>query len=77
MAEQTEISGKINLVTAEVAEMLAASSDEEQGEFFNVFFKALRINCETPFRYDTQLCNIYAKMNDRSKEACKFLTFED
>lgn len=71
------VESNFNIDVNDMAEALADSGDVEQAKFFNTFFKALRINCRTPFRFDTQLCNIYSKLDERSKEACKFLTFDE
>lgn len=51
----------------EIADKLSNASDDEQALFFNTFSKALLVNCETHFRRDMQLANIYAKLNSETK----------
>jgi len=72
-----KIKGKFEIGIEDFADSLADACDVEQAEFFNIFFKALRINCGTSFKYDYQLVSIDQKLNNRSKEAIKFLTFDD
>jgi len=72
-----KLTDKFEIDIDDMAAALANSGDEEQALFFNVFFKALRINCETPFRFDTQLCNIDTKLSKQCKTALNFITFEE
>ena len=68
---------KLNIEIEEIAEALASSSDIEMGQFFNFFFKGLRINCESDYRFDMQLHAIESRLSSRAKNAMKLITFED
>jgi N-acetylmuramic acid 6-phosphate (MurNAc-6-P) etherase len=68
---------RLTLDVEELAAALADSDDHKQSEFLNTFFKALRINCGSNYNFDMQLHAINKKLNDRSLESVKFLTFED
>lgn len=73
----TQLIDKFSIDVVDMAAALANSGDKEQAEFFNVFFKALRINCETPFRFDTQLSMIDVLLHAPAKTAMKFITYEE
>jgi len=68
---------KFNIDVEEIAESLANTDDLEMGKFFNTFFKALRVNCESPYNFDMQLHAINKNLTKRSLESIEFLTFED
>jgi len=67
-----EVKGLIDIEA--IAASLAASSNEEQGPFLNIFFEALRINCGDEYRYQMQLAFILEKLNKQSVSACLFLS---
>lgn len=66
-----EVKGLIDIEA--IAASLAASSDDEQGAFFNVFFEALRLNCGDEYRYQMQKTFISGKLNEKALEGCRFI----
>lgn len=71
------VTGRFEIQIEDFAASLASGDAGEQSKFFNIFFKALRINCENNFRYDTQLCSIDEGLSRKTKESLKILTFEE
>jgi len=71
------IEGKFCINIDDFASSLANSNDTEQAKFFNIFFKALRINCESSYNFDMQLHSINRHISDRTKKSMELITFED
>jgi len=68
---------KTEISIEDFAVYLAESDDKEQAEFFNVFFKALRMSCETAYHFNQQKTAIAFLLNERAKESCNLMGFDD
>jgi hypothetical protein len=66
-----EVKGMIDIEA--IAASLAASSDNEQSEFFNIFFKALKTDCGDEYRYQMQLTFISVKLSPEACDGCLFM----
>jgi len=67
------ISVKTKIDIEDLAADFAASGDTEQAAFLNLFFKALRVNCESEYRYEMQLTHIRKKLDQKAQSACEYL----
>jgi len=52
----------------ELAELLAKTSDKEQGHFIDSFVTALKKTCESDYRFGTQMAAIHEKLGSFAKE---------
>jgi hypothetical protein len=76
--ENTSIKIKTKISIEDLAADFSSSSDNEQAAFLNIFFKALRVNCESQYHYEMQLTSIRRKMTDQAQVACEYLSpFDD
>ena len=69
--------GKFEIDVVDFADSLANDDADKQALFFNTFFKSLRMGCGTSYKTDMQLCFINEKLNEKTQENIKFLTYED
>ena len=68
------ISVKTKIDIEDLAADFAASGDAEQARFLNIFFKALRINCESQYRYEMQLTYIRNNLSEQAQLGCEYLS---
>jgi len=68
---------KIDLDIESIADALANSSDKEQSKFFNIFFKSLKMSCESNYLYDLQKHSISNMLDKNAKDAINFMFYED
>lgn len=59
-----------------VAADLAAADADDQAFFLNVFFRAMKVNCEDLYRFNMQLSYIGEKLNHEARLAHEFLGSE-
>jgi len=77
MKKSSVVDAKFEINVSDMADALANSDADGQAEFFNIFFKALHMGCGTNWRYDNQKGFIADKLNEKTKEAIKFLAWEE
>ena len=60
-----------------IAADLAAADCEDQALFFNVFFEALKVNCEDPYRKGMQLAYLFELLSNEALSSVMQLTPND
>lgn len=75
---ETTVRGKFTIDIEDFADSLASEGADQQGLFFDIFFKALAVNCETPYKFDMQLSYLIGEVKSPyAIKAIKFLQFEE
>ena len=68
---------KTELDIEDIADALANGDADQQARFFNIFFKSIKMACETSYRFDMQKTYIAEKLDSNAKESVKFLGWEE
>lgn len=71
------IKGKVTLDVHELAAILSNEHDGEQAAFFNTFFKALKVNCESNWNYQMQMTSIFGHLTKQTLEALAFMAGDE
>lgn len=68
---------KTDITIEDFADYLANGDANQQAEFFNVFFKSMKMSCETPYRFDLQKSFIIDLLDKNAKESIDFMRYDD
>ena len=67
---------KTELSIEDIADYLANSDADKQAKFFNIFFKSMKLACETEYRFDMQKAHILDLLDENARESVDFMRKE-